>query len=237
MNLTLTHNPNENALHFLMTKTPIDPRESVDPLERIRAEHFRQRSLCNLLIRLADDPFRRGGRQIARVARDYLAGPLVFHVTDEIDDLLPLLDARCGASDEIDRVHSILIENHLADIALADEVINEIDDPTGQGEGRRDRGFGRALRGFAQIHLRHLAWENSVMIPLARKRLTEDDRLLLAVKWRRDEDPAPAHQPPPEKPAYRVGGSKGFKHARTRAARGGPGRIRTCDNAVMSGAF
>ncbi len=127
MNLTLTHNPNENALHFLMTKTPIDPRESVDPLERIRAEHFRQRSLCNLLIRLADDPFRRGGRQIARVARDYLAGPLVFHVTDEIDDLLPLLDARCGASDEIDRVHSILIENHLADIALADEVINEIE--------------------------------------------------------------------------------------------------------------
>ena len=40
MNLTLTHNPNENALHFLMTKTPIDPRESVDPLERIRAEHI-----------------------------------------------------------------------------------------------------------------------------------------------------------------------------------------------------
>jgi hemerythrin-like domain-containing protein len=158
---------------------PAPPALLSDPLGFFFAEHFRQRRLCNLMEQLAN---------AAALDRDLTSGILAFlqddmvlHVQDEEEDLFPLMRRRCPPEDEIERVLSALTAEHAGDRHLSGLVVEGLQ--TALADGRPPSayaGLREAMVDFARNERRHLALENSVVLPLARLRLTEDDLATLS---------------------------------------------------------
>ena len=146
-----------------------------EPVDYLYADHFRQRVVCGLLDEIADDHEAARVPEIAGLVLDYLLRDLPQHVADEEQDLFPRLRARCRPEDEVERVLMLLSEEHARD----QEVVLAL--PAGLRslvEGRPLRQpelFVQAASTFAECQRRHLAWEEGVIFPLARKRLQPDD--------------------------------------------------------------
>lgn len=153
-----------------------------EPLDFIFAEHFRHRQMCRALEQLAASPNFRG-RDIAAID-DFIRHDLALHVLDEEEDLFPLLRQRCEPEDEIGEVLGVLSAEHTQDEKDAAAVRGilgqaiEKSMPPAAIEG----GIG-ALRRLAMQERRHLALENAVVMPIARIRLTAQDREVLARKF------------------------------------------------------
>jgi hemerythrin-like domain-containing protein len=152
-----------------------------EPLDFFFAEHFRQRKLCNLIEELAmADAL---DRRLAAEVLDFLRHDMALHVRDEEEDLFPLIQRRCLPEDEIDRVLSALTAEHAGDRHLADVMIDGLtralneERPPGNSPELRE-----AMIDFARNERRHLALENSVVLPLARLRLTADDLAELSAR-------------------------------------------------------
>lgn len=146
----------------------------VDPLAFLRAEHHRQRQVCRLIDVLA--AARRPGRRMARAAHAYLAGPLEAHMRDEEEELFPLLRRRCPPEDEVDRLLEQLHRDHRANAELGagiDDVLAAL--AIGQRCGDREA-FTAAARCFTAALATHLAFENGILLPLARRRLGRGDQ-------------------------------------------------------------
>lgn len=175
-------------------ETPLAGAALSDPIEYLRFEHFRQLVLCELLGRIADDPYSADtGRRIPWVRR-YLMNELSLHVADEEQDLLPLLDLRCDDGDALPEISGALERDHVSDERLKADVIGGL---TTLAAGRPlDRPLDFIVRALAfEEHLRrHLKWENLTLMPLARRRLTTDDLAILGHNMaRRHERRGPAH--------------------------------------------
>ncbi len=173
----------------------IDPPATAllsDPLDFFFAEHFRQRKLCNCVEELAraetlDQPL--AGEVLAFLQHD-----MALHVLDEEQDLFPMMLLRCTAEDEIERVLSALTAEHAGDRHLADIVIGGLETAPEEGlaPGLHPQ-LREAMIDFARNERRHLALENSVVLPLARLRLTPEDLAELSRRLgaRRGERPSP----------------------------------------------
>lgn len=157
-----------------------------DPIDFFFAEHFRQRTLCNLLEALAaTEPL---DEEIAGEVLAFLKHDLSLHVQDEEEDLFPALRRRCLPEDEIERVLASLSAEHAADRQLADTIISGLQFALrGRASQARRTRLRRAMRDFAHNERCHLALENAVMLPLARRRLAESDLTMMTVRmwWRR----------------------------------------------------
>lgn len=146
-----------------------------EPVDYLYADHFRQRVVCGLLDEIADDHEAARVPEIAGLVLDYLLRDLPQHVADEEQDLFPRLRARCRPEDEVERILMLLSEEHARD----QEVVLAL--PAGLRslvEGRplpQPELFVQAASTFAECQRRHLAWEEGVIFPLARKRLQPDD--------------------------------------------------------------
>ncbi|WP_340116736.1 hemerythrin domain-containing protein [Pelagibius sp. 7325] len=152
-----------------------------DPLDFFFAEHFRQRKLCNLIeqVALAErlDPL------LAAEVFAFLQHDTVLHVQDEEQDLFPLMRRRCPPEDEIERVLSALTAEHAGDRHLAAIVIEGLQTALRDAQAVSDLpGLREAMVDFARNERRHLALENSVVLPLARLRLTPDDLVQLSAR-------------------------------------------------------
>lgn len=144
-----------------------------DPLDYFHADHFRQRTLCNLL----DDMIESGAADRDTIAAmlEYLKRDLGLHLRDEEDDLFPLLRRHCLPEDNLENILGVLSEEHAKDEELCVVLV----------EGLQALLDGEALRNhprliaaastFTETQRRHLTWENGLLLPLARKRLTQDD--------------------------------------------------------------
>ncbi|MGD1880617.1 MAG: hemerythrin domain-containing protein [Kiloniellaceae bacterium] len=155
----------------------IEPSSSAllsDPLDFFFAEHFRQRKVCNCLERLADAAALDSALVEELLA--FLRHDMTLHVRDEEEDLFPLMRQRCPPEDEIERVLSALSSEHAGDRHLADIVIAGLEAALAGGPlPVGDPGLREAMIDFARNERRHLALEISVVLPLARLRLTADD--------------------------------------------------------------
>ena len=146
-----------------------------EPVDYLYADHFRQRVVCGLLDEIAGDHEAARVPEIAGLVLDYLLRDLPQHVADEEQDLFPRLRARCRPEDEVERILMLLSEEHARD----QEVVLAL--PAGLRslvEGRplpQPELFVQAASTFAECQRRHLAWEEGVIFPLARKRLQPDD--------------------------------------------------------------
>ena len=145
-----------------------------DPLDFFFAEHFRQRKLCNLIEELALAETL-DTRLVVEVL-EFLRHDMVIHVADEEEDLFPLMRRRCPPEDEIERVLSALSAEHAGDHHLAGIVTEGLQRAIADGQpASAQPGLREAMIDFARNERRHLALENSVVLPLARLRLTTGD--------------------------------------------------------------
>lgn len=153
---------------------PTDPRLLAEPIDFLEAEHYRQRAALTHLerVRAEKAPDRRA--ILARLALDFVANELGRHVADEETDLFPLLRKRCLAGDDVDRILALLSGEHARDRELCHPVEAGLALCARREAPAAD--FAAAIEAFVDAQRRHLAWENAVVLPLARKRLTRLDR-------------------------------------------------------------
>ncbi len=148
-----------------------------EPVDYLYADHFRQRVVCKLLDDIAYD---QGGTDVARLATvvaEYIDRDLPQHVADEEQDLFPLLRARGEPRDSIETVLSLLAEEHSNDEALSSTLLAGLRSLT-EGRAPKDQSaFLGAAASFTESQRRHLAWEERLLLPLARKRLSDADLL------------------------------------------------------------
>jgi hemerythrin-like domain-containing protein len=146
-----------------------------EPIDYLYADHFRQRVVCKFLDEIALDPAAQDAARLAGIVLAYLEQELPQHIADEEQELFPRLRSRCVPADNAGRILGMLSEEHRQDGDLC-EVVSEGLRALAEGHGAsQSDGFVRAAAAFAETQRRHLAWEDDVVLPLARERLTNED--------------------------------------------------------------
>ena len=179
--------PNRPGEDRPLVSTPWTPEVFRAPLDFMVAEHGRQLAVCNVMERLRHNPRHGAQRVTMEAVRSYLIRDYPLHLADEEEDIFPLLQQRCPREDCLDEVLALLRREHAADESLHLEVIEDLalliagralDDPA--------RAF-MNLAAFGETQRRHLAWENTVVMPRARRYFTEADHLSIGrrMAWRR----------------------------------------------------
>jgi len=153
----------------------------LEPIEYIFADHCRQRDMCSALKTLAKLSISSDiAVEAAETILECLQRDLTHHIEDEEKDLFPLLSKRAKTEDKFDDTLRLLGSEHLRDRELAGEVIVGLKQ-LAQGEPLQDpHGFRSAAEMLSEIHLSHLNWENTVVLELARLRLSPDDQRAMA---------------------------------------------------------
>ena len=155
------------------------PRLRTDecPIEALYEEHFNQRQLCADMDLLAATTLprpERAKRVLINLCRD-----LPAHLKEEEQGLFPRLRVRALPEDDLEPMLARLAREHeAAQQACALLVLALACMADGALPAPEDR---EALRHLAASGCRHLIVENAILLPLARLRLTaEDKRALMA---------------------------------------------------------
>ncbi len=152
--------------HDLWRLRPIPSAMLDTPLDFIFADHGRQRQASALLMRIADGEHDREGVEelVAFLEIDFMP-----HFDDEELGLFPLLRQHCPPEDNIDALIERLLAEHSHDKEVFEKVVDLLKGLLG-GQALNPDGA-RRVRTFAEHIRQHLAFENSVLLPIARVRL------------------------------------------------------------------
>ena len=147
------------------------PVELLDePLEFIFADHFRQRFVCSLIRQIAE------GREVSQSEATemgyFLVHDLPLHHADEEEDLFPALIKSARPEDNIKQTIARLNDDHIIGSAETSRVRNLLSE-FALGTANRSKSALRTLKLYAQSENKHLAIENSVVLPIARVRLSK----------------------------------------------------------------
>jgi len=145
------------------------------PIDFICADHYRQRVLCDLLDSLVFESARDTALADMAAVLGYLRTDMPLHVADEEEDLLPRLLVRAEPGDRIRRMLAVLAEEHETDRDLVARLVGAIEPIVAGERPPDDPPFVKAAAAFAATQRRHIGWEERVVFPLARMRLTRDD--------------------------------------------------------------
>lgn len=164
---------------------------SDDPLDYLAYEHFKYREMCNDLDRLADAAeFDRGA--VTKLA-ETIRADLTMHVFDEEEGLFPLLRQRCRPEDEVAETLERMTREHAERMdCLARARIALLTAFTDSKPLPQIAGASETLHACAQSLRRLIMLENGVLIPLARRRLLQEDIAALSARFaiRRRTTPA-----------------------------------------------
>jgi hemerythrin-like domain-containing protein len=152
-----------------------------NPLDVIAHAHAYQIQMCDAMERIADGLPDEVDRRLCAQVASCLLFDLPMHHHDEETALFPLLRQRALPEDGIDIILERLAFEHSTDNDFASEIAEALD-LLGQGgrPGNPDM-LGYMLRGFFERYRRHVHWENTLVMPLARLRLAKDDLQNLSV--------------------------------------------------------
>lgn len=164
---------------------PLDAAILADPIEFIRFEHYRQRTVADGLGRIAANLEGPETARYAAWALDYLSTDLPMHVADEAEDLMPLLRERCASRDQVEAISDTLEEAHKSDERATDWLFDGLRRLAAHGRPADPQGFVRAVLAFQDRLRRHLVWENQTLLPLARKHLWIGDVESLGLRMAR----------------------------------------------------
>ena len=145
------------------------------PLDLIEHEHRIQAQLCDSLERIADDLPDNVDRRLCMEVIDSLQFEMPLHHRDEELGLFPLIEKRARPHDNIHDILARLALEHATDESFADELLESLESLS---EGRKLKNpdmVGYMLRSFFESYRRHIHWENAIVLPLARARLTSED--------------------------------------------------------------
>ncbi len=146
-----------------------------NPLDLFFADHYRQRVVCNTLEAIAKEEETDLPVEDIGAILHFLTQELPTHITDEEDDLLPVLARRCRDDDGFEEIFVILQEEHERDEELSAEVIKGLEVLVAGQPPENPEPFFRYALAYVATQRRHLAWENGFVLPLAKKRLTAGD--------------------------------------------------------------
>ncbi len=109
----------------------------------------------------------------------------MWHTEDEEQQVFPRLRERMPPGDGTADMLTLLERDHRADRKLVEELLEPLDRLAG-GETLHDpTEFAARSRVLAQLELRHMAWENALVIPQAWRLLNSEDKLELGRKMAR----------------------------------------------------
>ena len=160
-----------------MDRTASDVRATPrsNPLDLIESTHRMQLLLCDTLEKIADGlPLCVDGN-LCRQAIETLRVDFPLHHLDEEKGLFPLIERRAAPADHLDRILDRLAQEHKKDEGYSAELIESLELLS---QGKRPANpdmVGYMLRGFFESYRRHIQWEDAVVMPLARERLTKED--------------------------------------------------------------
>jgi len=152
---------------------PLPARLLSEPLDYILADHLRHRCMCRLLDLLAAAAA--FDRELGRLVADHVRNDMAVHVVDEEEDLFPTMRRRAEPEDQIEQVLGLLSREHAAEERLGRAVVAALDRALAGGATTLDAAARVALRDFAAGQRRHLAVENAIVMPIAKRRLTRRD--------------------------------------------------------------
>ena len=145
------------------------------PLDAVRWEHNRQFKISNWLLQHASDERIEPFEDRVDELLDFLSQDLVLHHKDEEEDLFPTLRKRCKPQDGVDAILAELVRDHATEGFLMRDIVADLHRVVKRQDLETPSRFFISLRLFAEGQQRHLSWENEVVLPLAKKRLTEID--------------------------------------------------------------
>ena len=150
------------------------------PLDLIAHDHALQEQLCDMLEAIADGLPGDIDKRQCREAASALKFDLPLHHRDEEQCLFPPLLERGAATGSLAEVLDQLSREHAKDESFASEVVECLEALAEGGTARTPDMLGYMLRGFFEGYRRHIHWENTLVMPAARRYLTPDDLLRLA---------------------------------------------------------
>ncbi len=146
-----------------------------DPLDVIASAHETQVQMCDAMERIADGLPDEVDRRLCAQVAACLQFDLPLHHHDEETALFPLLRHRARPEDGLDEILERLAQEHSSDNDFASEIAEALETLSQGGRPANPEMLGYMLRGFFERYRRHVHWENTLVMPLARLRLTRDD--------------------------------------------------------------
>ena len=150
-------------------------RMVADPIAIIERAHAEHAAICDVLEEIADS-------LPEAVNSDQCAGVLVFlrqelpqHHKDEEDGLFALLRKKSRKDKTLMGHLEQLSWEHSADESTADEIAESLEKLANGEKAENPNMLGYMLRSFFEGYRRHLHWENTFLLPLARERLSSED--------------------------------------------------------------
>lgn len=143
------------------------------PLELIFADNFRCRVLCNLLSVIGSG--QEVGADVVSACRDFLLRDFVIHLADEKQALFPLLIKRSSSDDRV----LAAVRHERPGFAVINRLASALDR---RAPGRDD--LAGLFGVFVSEERRHIAIENVVLLPIARKRFRASDLIWLTAVMR-----------------------------------------------------
>ena len=151
-----------------------------EPIAFMRQEHDRQCQICDQLEDLFNNEDKAFRLASAESIRAFLLNDLSHHIEDEELDLFPLLVQRCKSHESLEDILSQLASEHELDKEFISMILLELDAVIEQGAAENPMRFLMNARAFAETQRRHLYWENRVVLPLAERHLTEQDKMMMS---------------------------------------------------------
>jgi hypothetical protein len=99
----------------------------LEPLDFFLGEHLRQHAICAALDAIVLNPRHDRAREEIGCILTYLNEGLPLHLSDEEEDLFPLLEQRCLPADRVDEVLRLLRSEHEKDGELAEEEVQRLE--------------------------------------------------------------------------------------------------------------
>ena len=143
------------------------------PLDFLFADHFRQMLVCNYLDAIAEERGTERAKLLAATARAYLTQDLPLHIADEETDLFPRLRRLAQADAALTDIFAILADEHREDLRLATPLLAGLEQVSRGLAAAPD--FASTVAAFTAMQRRHIIWENSIVLPHARRSLTDTD--------------------------------------------------------------
>jgi hemerythrin-like domain-containing protein len=138
----------------------------------IEKEHEEERNLCDMLERIADNLLEPLDTEMARTGIVTLRRCLKRHVVLEEKYLYPVLTKHLCPDDLAENLLEHIRCEHTTDESLAHDTADQLELALERGRVENPEMLGYMLRGFFECRRRHIAWEDAIVIPLARYRLS-----------------------------------------------------------------
>jgi len=145
------------------------------PLDQIEFEHTQQLQLLAIFDRITTSDDSRDMARSAPEVLTFLTQDLARHMEYEESALFPILKQRCRLSDDIELILNQLSYEHGLDRDLVDFLVTDLERISHGHHGSIPARFHINARAFIETQRRHIQWENRIVLPLARKRLTYSD--------------------------------------------------------------